>query len=232
MKIIINNICDYGCGQLANYKFKNGKYCCLLHSNKCSMVRQKMKNQPHRKEKRSEESKLKQSKTSKKNGLLKGENNGMYGKCGELNSFFGKTHTKEQKEKWKYIRSTPEYKNEMSNVMKKLWKEEWFIKSHRRYTDEEIGEVAYYYKEVWKYTNRALKEYNDIINPNDKKIGYKDHHIDHMYSIYAGLKNEVDAKIIGSWINLAVIPWNENLQKNRRCSITLKKLRSLYENSI
>ena len=29
-------LCDYGCGQEARYQFKNGKWCCSAHANKCS----------------------------------------------------------------------------------------------------------------------------------------------------------------------------------------------------
>jgi hypothetical protein len=28
-------LCDYGCGQEARYQFKNGKWCCSSHANKC-----------------------------------------------------------------------------------------------------------------------------------------------------------------------------------------------------
>ena len=34
-KIDTNKKCDYGCGNSANYQFKNGKVCCSEHFNKC-----------------------------------------------------------------------------------------------------------------------------------------------------------------------------------------------------
>jgi hypothetical protein len=37
------HLCDYGCGLKANYKFKNGKYCCSKHSCSCP---EKRKNNP------------------------------------------------------------------------------------------------------------------------------------------------------------------------------------------
>lgn len=36
-----NRLCDYGCGQNAQYKLRNGKYCCSTHHNKCPAIRKK-----------------------------------------------------------------------------------------------------------------------------------------------------------------------------------------------
>jgi len=38
-------LCSYGCGHVAKYKFKNGKLCCNNHINKCLMNRKKNKTQ-------------------------------------------------------------------------------------------------------------------------------------------------------------------------------------------
>ena len=35
----MTQFCDYGCGQEAKYQFKNGKWCCSNHSNKCPYYR-------------------------------------------------------------------------------------------------------------------------------------------------------------------------------------------------
>lgn len=37
-------ICNYGCGQLAKFKLKNGKNCCSCHQNKCQAIREKNSN--------------------------------------------------------------------------------------------------------------------------------------------------------------------------------------------
>ena len=34
-------LCNYGCGQIAKYKFKSGKLCCSDHINKCPISRKK-----------------------------------------------------------------------------------------------------------------------------------------------------------------------------------------------
>ncbi len=35
-------LCDYGCGQLGKYQFKNGKWCCSQSQNSCISIRKKM----------------------------------------------------------------------------------------------------------------------------------------------------------------------------------------------
>ncbi len=39
------HLCDYGCGQIANYQFKNGKWCCSEYFVKCPKIRKKKKGQ-------------------------------------------------------------------------------------------------------------------------------------------------------------------------------------------
>ena len=41
-------LCDYGCGQKANYTFGNGKHCCSSMSAKCPAVKQKVRNTVHK----------------------------------------------------------------------------------------------------------------------------------------------------------------------------------------
>lgn len=50
------------------------------------------------------------------------------------------------------------------------------------------------------------------------------YHIDHMYSIMNGYKNQVSPLIIGDEINLKMINWEDNLSKHSSCSITLEEL--------
>ncbi len=224
-------LCDYKCGNVANYQFKNGKWCCSNHSNKCQTFRNRYKGagNPFSGKRHKEETKKKWKKNRR---VLFGKENGMYGMTKEKNPFFEKTHTHETKSRWKINRNNPDYKKKMSKIMEMLWKEEWFIKTHRKYTDEELGELACYYKDVWKYTRRAIKNYSYIINPENKKIGNKEYHIDHKYSISEGFKNKVSPKIIGSHVNLEILPWIENIRKNKRCSIFLAELKDSYENNI
>ena len=41
LTIKFENICEYGCGEIANFRFKNGKYCCSHNASNCKGTRSK-----------------------------------------------------------------------------------------------------------------------------------------------------------------------------------------------
>jgi len=201
-------ICEYGCGQKANHQFKNGKWCCNDNHSKCLGIKEKWK--------------------YSRKGKSAGKNNGMYGKSGPLNPFFGKTHSEEQKKKWKIDRNKEEYKKNMSEVMEKLWKEDWFYESHVTYTKEQLGALKSYYRDVWRFTNQSIKKDFDIINPSNLVLSYETFHIDHIFSIIEGFKNNIDPCIIGNTVNLQVLSKKDNMKKRCECWITKKELEEKY----
>lgn len=50
------------------------------------------------------------------------------------------------------------------------------------------------------------------------------YHLDHKYSILEGFKNNIKPEIIASLNNLVFIPWEENVLKRTKCSITKEEL--------
>ena len=50
------------------------------------------------------------------------------------------------------------------------------------------------------------------------------YHIDHMFSIMNGYKNQVSPLLIGSKYNLKMIPWKDNLSKHSSSSISFNEL--------
>lgn len=92
---------------------------------------------------------------------------------------------------------------------------------------DDLSDYELYRREVWEYTNR-----NDLTNlENYEKRGLAGkegaYHLDHKYSIFYGYVNGVPPEMIGSLNNLVFIPWEENVKKNKNCSVTLEEL---YEN--
>jgi hypothetical protein len=102
-------------------------------------------------------------------------------------------------------------------------------------TDEELLKIENYKRQVRALTAKNYKLHKDVINPKNLKIGVKDYHLDHRYSVYEGYRNNVNINIISAKENLEVIPYNENLSKQQRCSITLDELiqqtKYLYKNN-
>ena len=49
-RIETTQLCNYGCGQIALYKFKSGKICCSQHYNSCPEKRATFSNRTDHKE--------------------------------------------------------------------------------------------------------------------------------------------------------------------------------------
>ena len=49
-------------------------------------------------------------------------------------------------------------------------------------------------------------------------------HLDHKFSIVEGFNQNIDPSIIGDIKNLKFIPWEENVKKRTKCSITINEL--------
>jgi transposase len=102
------------------------------------------------------------------------------------------------------------------------------VKRYRKMAyDEYLKCIDNYYKyelEVIKIT-RQQPIYN---LPNYEKRGKSGldgaYHLDHKFSIIEGFKQNIEPKIIGNIKNLEFIPWEENLKKRAKCSITIKEL--------
>ncbi len=87
-----------------------------------------------------------------------------------------------------------------------------------------LSEYKKYKRLVYKITNQ--QNINTLINFD--KRGLTGHigayHLDHKYSIVEGFKNSINPEIIGNIKNLEFIPWEDNLKKKNKCSITRTEL--------
>lgn len=91
---------------------------------------------------------------------------------------------------------------------------------------ESLPAYKKYRSDVMKVTNK--QNFNELEN-NDKKRGLCGvpgaYQLDHKFSIFEGFKEGIEPEIIGNINNLEFIPWEENLNKGSRCSITEEELR-------
>lgn len=105
----------------------------------------------------------------------------------------------------------------------------------RRCYDENRFNNAIKYKEgydeykflVEQETRKSYKTHKHIIDP-DKTGRCRNYHLDHKYSIYQGFVDDIDPKIIGSIYNLEMLPFDKNISKGCKCSITKEELISEY----
>lgn len=72
-RIYSNKLCDYGCGNIAKFKFNNGKLCCEKYHSRCPVIKTKNK--------KANKNRIVSDKTKKlmRNSKL-GNKNPMYGK--------------------------------------------------------------------------------------------------------------------------------------------------------
>lgn len=88
--------------------------------------------------------------------------------------------------------------------------------------EENLEDKELYYESVKYLTNITYNRYKNIIDPaNLRGHGY---HLDHRHSVIFGFINKVPPEIISSIHNLEIIPENENLKKNSKCSISAAEL--------
>lgn len=112
-----------------------------------------------------------------------------------------------------YQTSIKKYRKRMEAIG--AWIEEDKLYEFKKYTDL-----------VNWYTNISIKIHKDKIE-NLYLRGYK-YHLDHKISIKAGFINEILPEMIGSYLNLEIIPANKNCSKKEKSSMKIEDLISLY----
>ena len=88
--------------------------------------------------------------------------------------------------------------------------------------------IEVYYNNVRLVTNKNWYEHFHKINGEGPNRRSKDLHLDHIYSISEGFKNNIPPEIIGHWTNLRLIPKKENSSKGADCHKTIEQLYEDY----
>jgi len=104
--------------------------------------------------------------------------------------------------------------------------QEFLISSGIKKNDELRSKFDLYYGKVIKYTNRTFRKYKQLLQ--QIYVRSNKFHLDHIYSISEGFRNDIDPRMIGSLSNLQLIPAIVNMKKNYKSWITKDKLIELY----
>lgn len=94
----------------------------------------------------------------------------------------------------------------------------------RRYSDIDRTLAEEYYNAVRLITNKNWYEHFHKLNGAGPNKRSRDLHLDHIYSIAEGFKNDVPPEIIGHWTNLRLLPKIENSSKGSVCHKTIEEL--------
>ena len=89
---------------------------------------------------------------------------------------------------------------------------------------ESLTEYESYKREVWSHTNQ--NDLSELKNFYLRGKAGEDgaYHLDHKFSISRGFIEGIPPEIIGDKKNLEFIPWEENLSKQGKCTITIEEL--------
>lgn len=81
-----------------------------------------------------------------------------------------------------------------------------------------------YKKAVWKETNNSYKSHADMLGERNRT-----RHLDHIYSILHGFRDNIDPVILGNIVNLRIIDSKVNQSKSMNSDYTKEELMKLYE---
>lgn len=209
-----NILCEYGCGKVAEYiiNIKKQKFCCSNNYNSCEAMKNKNK-------KLSGEANRDSSKRKKHSELMKKDNPMFIHE--NKQKFINVVTSFEYREKMSFICNNNEFKERIREIR---------VRNGSLIVSEKINEFRKYHTKVFFYTRKTIRKYIGLINPDNKLIGIKEglYNVDHIYSIFDGFNNNINPEIIGSYINLQVILWKDNLKKQRKSWMTKEELYERY----
>jgi hypothetical protein len=90
--------------------------------------------------------------------------------------------------------------------------------------DEDRTDLEKYRLQVKKISERSYHDYYYKINHNNLVRSRYKYHLDHIFSIEEGFKQEVPPEVIGHWSNLRMLWHLDNSVKNTKCHKTLDQL--------
>lgn len=111
------------------------------------------------------------------------------------------------------------------DILKRI--NEVHVEQGRRRPDHLRSDLEKYRLAVKSITARSYHDYYYVINPDNLPRSRFEYHVDHIYSVEEGFKNNVPPEIIGHYTNLRMMWHLDNCKKNTKCHITLDQL---YEN--
>ena len=97
----------------------------------------------------------------------------------------------------------------------------------KNYSKEDLEKLSIYKSVVWRITNFNYEKHKSIVNPLCLPRGRNKYHLDHIYSIMDGFRNNVKPEIISHPANLQMLPEKINISKG---SVSDRSLDELYDN--
>ena len=98
----------------------------------------------------------------------------------------------------------------------------------KNYTERELEEYKNYRSNITQLSNQNFRKCYYKINPNKLKRNSSNYHLDHIYSVADGFKNNIPVEVISNPNNLQMLWWNDNIVKSNRSDQTKQELYLSY----
>jgi hypothetical protein len=101
------------------------------------------------------------------------------------------------------------------------------IASGRAKDPSTLTEFEKYKRAVWKETNKSYRKHKNVLGERNRLK-----HLDHIYSILHGFRDNIDPIILGNIVNLRIIDSKVNQSKNVKSGFSREELIKLYERAL
>jgi len=98
----------------------------------------------------------------------------------------------------------------------------------KNYSQDHIKKFKGYRGRINQLTNQNYQKYYYLINPEGYNRGRGKYHIDHIYTVIDGFENSIEPEVIANPTNLQMLTEHDNISKQGRSDITIKKLYRQY----
>jgi len=90
-----------------------------------------------------------------------------------------------------------------------------------KWTEKELESIRLYRSAVTYYTEKTYEQYKDIINPENLERGVHANHVDHIFPVIMGWRNNIDPKDISHPKNLRMLSSEGNRSKGDRTEMSI-----------
>ena len=94
----------------------------------------------------------------------------------------------------------------------------------KNYTSEELQSFKYYKESIMNESNRIFGKFYYRINKNNLERSKYKYHLDHIYSIMDGFRNNIQPKVLCNPNNLQMMWWRDNISKQDKSEYTKQEL--------
>jgi len=153
-------------------------------------------------------------------------------KCCKCNKWFQPTRS-EVSNRLQFLKGNEKYNGEFRFYCSDGCKEScniYRISENHLISRQHFDRYNLYRSKVYKHTRMSYNLYRNFINPHNKKRGRNKYHLDHIYSIKDGFRNDIEPHIIGAPINLRMLKEYDNINKSDNSEISSDVLLEKYNN--